>query len=238
MDWHKHTHKHTLVNTQHLQKSSGNSELSSHERSSGGNRDWTNVRKKKPKSKNPFILFFSSFSYFLSPVVCFLFSPPFCLTIPSYFYVFFFFQILSSLFLNILFSTCCFFYWILNSYLFSPKHWVTVSLQVIITTSFMTEISFTFCCLPNLAISPSISQENRTSMNTQKEPATVRCHPFILHLPLWLATLEHTCVCGHFIAHASLPVRFIGCQTVSFALWAQTFSPARTVCPNFPLRNS
>lgn len=82
----------------------------------------------------------------------------------------------------------------------------------------MTEISFTFCCLPNLAISPSISQENRTSMNTQKEPATVRCHPFILHLPLWLATLEHTCVCGHFIAHASLPVRFIGCQTVSFAL--------------------
>lgn len=82
----------------------------------------------------------------------------------------------------------------------------------------MTEISFTFCCLPNLAISPSISQENRTSKNTQKEPATVRCHPFILHLPLWLATLEHTCVCGHFIAHASLPVRFIGCQTVSFAL--------------------
>lgn len=58
MDWHKHTHKHTLVNTQHLQKSSGNSELSSHERSSGGNRDWTNVRKKKPqKAKIPLFCF-------------------------------------------------------------------------------------------------------------------------------------------------------------------------------------
>lgn len=84
-----HTQPHTLVNTQHLQKSSGNSELSSHERSSGGNRDWTNVRKKKKQKSLYSAFLFSSFSYFLSPVVCFLFSPPFSLTIPSYFYVFF-----------------------------------------------------------------------------------------------------------------------------------------------------
>lgn len=189
MDWHKHTHKHTLVNTQHLQKSSGNSELSSHERSSGGNRDWTNVRKKKQKAKIP-LFCFSLLFLFLLPLPCCM-LPLLASFLPHYsqllLCLFFFFQILSSLFLNILFSSCCFFYWILNSYLFSPKHWVTVSLRVIITTSFMTEILFTFCCLPNLAISPSISQDNRTSMNTQKEPATVRCHPFyICHCGLLL----------------------------------------------------
>lgn len=188
MDWHKHTHKHTLVNTQHLQKSSGNSELSSHERSSGGNRDWTNVRKKKSKKQKSL---YSAFLFlFLLPLPCCM-LPLLASFLPHYSQLLLCLFFLSNLVFFIpehpIFKLLFFFYWILNSYLFSPKHWVTVSPQVIITTSFMTEILFTFCCLPNLAISPSISQDNRTSMNTQKEPATVRCHPFyICHCGLLL----------------------------------------------------
>lgn len=188
MDWHKHTHKHTLVNTQHLQKSSGNSELSSHERSSGGNRDWTNVRKKKPqKAKIPLFCFSLPFPT-SSPLLYASSSRLLSASLfPATFMSFFSFKSCLLYSWTSYFQVVVFFYWILNSYLFSPKHWVTVSPQVIITTSFMTEILFTFCCLPNLAISPSISQDNRTSMNTQKEPATVRCHPFyICHCGLLL----------------------------------------------------
>lgn len=49
------------------------------------------------------------------------------------------------------------------------------------------------------------------------------------------------CMCPTTKAQSScacLPIRFVGCQTVRFALWAQTFSPARTLCPSFPLRKA